>query len=739
MNKRISCFIVLFLLFSTTIGSTLKVSAATDETAPTVKSIELDKETVQPGDQIKFSMEAEDLESGITGRPVIKVERKTNVYTQGEFVYFTYNVETKRYEGNYTVPSDAVNGEWFVSWVSLEDKAGNVFYDFPAEGDPLYLSFIVTGGSNDTTPPTVKSVEIDLETAQPGDQIKFSIVAEDLESGITGRPVIKVERNTNVYTQGEFVYFTYNAETKKYEGTYMVPSDAVNGEYFVSWISIEDSVGNVYYDFPAEGDPLYVSFIVTGGGGDITPPTVKSIEFDKDLVQPGDQIKFSIVAEDLESGITGRPVIKVERITSNYTQGEFVYFTYNAETKKYEGIYSVPSDAVNGEWFVSWISIEDKAGNVFYDFPSVGSKFYLSFNVSDDVIPPKAPNITAITDQDTTVSAVTEAHAHVTIKAGTTVIGSGIADDSGQFSISIPKQTSGTKIFVIATDLAGNESITELEVITKFSKINIQLNGIEFTQGYFGKGTTYVHWQALNTLKIPYTFEGNGIFKIEGRTVTAETINGGLYINWNELSPGNVTFTRITGGYNFIYKAPAPAATPLKVQLNGKDFTAGFFKDGNAYVHWQALNTFKIPFTFKGNNVFIIEGRTVVAENINGGIYIRWNLLSPGNVTFQKITGGYNFIYKAPAPTATPLKVQLNGQDFTAGFFKDGNAYVHWQALNTFKIPFTFKGNNVFIIEGRTATAETINGGIYIRWNELSPGNVTFERITGGYNFIYTN
>jgi hypothetical protein len=156
-------------------------------------------------------------------------------------------------------------------------------------------------------------------------------------------------------------------------------------------------------------------------------------------------------------------------------------------------------------------------------------------------------------------------------------------------------------------------------------------------------------------------------------------------------------------------------------------------------VHWQALNTFKIPFTFKGNNVFITEGRTVVAETINGGIYIRWNLLSPGNVTFQKITGGYNFIYKAPAPTTTPLKVQLSGQDFTAGFFKDGNAYVHWQALNTFKIPFTFKGNNVFIIEGRTVTAETINGGIYIRWNELSPGNVTFERITGGYNFIYTN
>jgi hypothetical protein len=68
-------------------------------------------------------------------------------------------------------------------------------------------------------------------------------------------------------------------------------------------------------------------------------------------------------------------------------------------------------------------------------------------------------------------------------------------------------------------------------------------------------------------------------------------------------------------------------------------------KDGAAFVHWQALNTFGIPYKFNGNVSFTIEGRSVNGENINGALYIRWSLLSPGKITYQRINGGYNFIY----------------------------------------------------------------------------------------------
>ncbi|TWE01642.1 hypothetical protein FB550_1057 [Neobacillus bataviensis] len=118
------------------------------------------------------------------------------------------------------------------------------------------------------------------------------------------------------------------------------------------------------------------------------------------------------------------------------------------------------------------------------------------------------------------------------------------------------------------------------------------------------------------------------------------SINGGIYIHWSELAPGKVTYKTISGGYNFIYYPS------VKVQLNGKDAPQGYFKGGTTYLHYSALRTFNIPFTYKGMGVYNIQGRTVQADVINGSFYIRWSLLAPGKVSYQRIDGGYNFIYQ---------------------------------------------------------------------------------------------
>ncbi|MEH7492839.1 hypothetical protein, partial [Neobacillus niacini] len=84
----------------------------------------------------------------------------------------------------------------------------------------------------------------------------------------------------------------------------------------------------------------------------------------------------------------------------------------------------------------------------------------------------------------------------------------------------------------------------------------VQLNGAKFLDGYFKNGTTYVHWSSLKTLNIPFTYNGGVSYTIEGRNIQAVSINGALYFNWSLLSPGNVTFTGISDGFNFIYRAP---------------------------------------------------------------------------------------------------------------------------------------------------------------------------------------
>jgi hypothetical protein len=325
------------------------------------------------------------------------------------------------------------------------------------------------------------------------------------------------------------------------------------------------------------------------------------------------------------------------------------------------------------------------------------------------------------------VIGTTEAGAQITLKVGTTVIGSGNADADGNFNVTIPRQKAGSTISVFAKDQTGNESpATNMVVTISFTSIKVQLNGKDFTPGYFGGVSTYVHYKALEIFKIPYTNKGNGDFVIDGRTVKGAQIKGDFYIRWSDLAPGKVIYKTITGGYNFLY------SIPIKIQLNGKDFTHGYFKDGAAFVHWKALEVFKIPFVYKGNGNFVIEGREVKAEYINNTIFIRWSDLAPGKVTYKAITDGYNFLF------SIPIKIQLNGQDFVKGYFKDGAAYVHWTALQVFKIPHTYNGNGNFVIDGRAVKAEYINGAIFIRWSDLAPGKVTYKTISDGYNFLYS-
>jgi len=63
-----------------------------------------------------------------------------------------------------------------------------------------------------------------------------------------------------------------------------------------------------------------------------------------------------------------------------------------------------------------------------------------------------------------------------------------------------------------------------------------------------------VNWNALKTLNVPYTDKERVLFEIAGLNVQAVLVNGDWYIPYSKLSPGKITYQRINGGYNFIYK-----------------------------------------------------------------------------------------------------------------------------------------------------------------------------------------
>lgn len=82
-----------------------------------------------------------------------------------------------------------------------------------------------------------------------------------------------------------------------------------------------------------------------------------------------------------------------------------------------------------------------------------------------DVTPPAAPTINPVSDNATAVSGTAEAGATVTVMAGVTTLGSGVAT-GGNFSIAIAAQTGGTVLTVTATDGAGNVSAPATVTVT---------------------------------------------------------------------------------------------------------------------------------------------------------------------------------------------------------------------------------------------------------------------------------
>jgi hypothetical protein len=94
----------------------------------------------------------------------------------------------------------------------------------------------------------------------------------------------------------------------------------------------------------------------------------------------------------------------------------------------------------------------DKGYDVTYTFLSKGNGDYDS---------PAIISINPISDQDTSVTGVTETGAKVYVWRSTTLLGSTVADDSGKFTIPIAKQKGGSTLLVYAEDAAGNKSITK--------------------------------------------------------------------------------------------------------------------------------------------------------------------------------------------------------------------------------------------------------------------------------------
>jgi phosphotransferase system HPr-like phosphotransfer protein len=504
-----------------------------DLKAPVFGSVTITSAKAKPGDVVKISATISD------NVGVFRAEANLEFsgYDRSEYIPLKYNTTSKKWEGTYKVKKFELSGIWPLS-ITAYDKSSN-------QASPKkYPLEIVNSNGNDTEKPYVNYIKVTPATAKPGDTVHLEVKLGDNKSGVKEASVYITNETMTSYFPHEL---TYNKEKHVWFLDYKVQSYTASGLQSIS-LDFKDNAGNMqsmYY--PNE-------FIILNDNPDYEEPKVENLSVSSDKLSAGDVVTFKAKVTDNHSGVKDVSIFLVNPDLSPYAgtiEEGYWYFSlkYDKTQRLWVGTYTVkPSDPI-GEWWILFTT-RDYAGNSS-NFEEYTKKLTI---VEKDTTPPTKPVVKEVSDKTTVVTGTTEANAKMTVKVGTTVIGKGTAGPSGKFSLTIPKQKSGTTMYVSAADNAGNTSMTKVIIKTSFSPIKVQLNDKNFSQGYSSNNTTYVNWNALKTLKLPYTYKGNGIFLIGGRNIEAEKINHDWYIQWKLLAPGKITYKVISGGYNFIVK-----------------------------------------------------------------------------------------------------------------------------------------------------------------------------------------
>ena len=261
-----------------------------DDKAPVLKSITLSSETVNAGDTLTITVDAEDDLSGIK-ECYVSFENKN---TKKSLHVSHFMAGSK--ELTLEIPKYEPNGKYDLTVVCLEDNTGNVVWyakdtnmNLEVKPLPFDLSFTVTNSSKaDTKAPELTGIQLDKEIVNAGDTLTITVDAEDDLSGIKECYVSFENKNTK-----KSLHVSHFMAGSK-ELTLKIPKYEPDGKYDLTVVCLEDNTGNVVWyakdtnmNLEVKLLPYDISFTVINDGSVPTPPTNP----DKPVTPPTDPDK----------------------------------------------------------------------------------------------------------------------------------------------------------------------------------------------------------------------------------------------------------------------------------------------------------------------------------------------------------------------------------------------------------------------------------------------------------------
>lgn len=325
-----------------------------DITKPVFEGLSIDKQdqTVDAGSYIVFSLNAYDADSEI-----IKVQLQINQVYQNSTMMNTIDlmhVSDHLYQATYTIPDRTE--KLTVSNYTITDSAGNSLVNYFNENE--YFVNVIPKEPESVEPGKITKIQFDRNhsTITQGEDVPISLFFDSIEG---------IQSVTLSFVNGTKTYnctlYNYSVDSKEFFGyvQYEEYQDMVSGTYVLDKVTVYTTdFKTVEYSIEEFGDFDFVFELKDNIKPEITEVTM---EPNKEVIVPGDVIKFSVTAKDNDSLSNGCQItLSNINDTSDSRQ---IYLSYDETTKKYVGTYTILETDYPTEWYVSQVSVSDKYGN----------------------------------------------------------------------------------------------------------------------------------------------------------------------------------------------------------------------------------------------------------------------------------------------------------------------------------------------------------------------------------------
>ena len=330
------------------------------------KSVQGERETLQAGDSVTYSADAQCENEGITyvSMNIICKDKSLQKSISG-----TYHAETGRVSGIFRIDELTYPGEWELNMVRIGTSSGKTRTFYPTESEPAAEIAFMVEQDYDETEPVIESIDIgeNGRMVQAGDTVEIKVKVQEEHPRDSANAYVRLQESNR--PGSESVTLQYNKEFSTYEGTIQITESTLPGQWKLDSLSIYDTYGNyaVLREYEAEHPGFSWYYTVSPDTYDAEGPVIKSIWLNKNEQSVGVGISVVIEVEVEERN----PVARAEAVfapeeSDYYYSSMYTTLQYKEESHKYVGTIDVTVTTPPVKWKLAEISLWDQNYNYTY-------------------------------------------------------------------------------------------------------------------------------------------------------------------------------------------------------------------------------------------------------------------------------------------------------------------------------------------------------------------------------------